>query len=398
MRVAFLTNQFLDPRKPTSWSGLPYFTRRALEDAGVETLLIDCEESHQLEYWSRFFYWKLLRRKRYLRNCNKALLRGYGEQIARKLTDGPPVEAVFSLSTWLLAYLETDLPVLLHTDGCFGALLGFYESFSNLAPPSIRDGHEVERLALNRCTRIAYSSHWAARAAQEFYKVDAAKIDVVFYGAGLHEPPDAEAVARSIRERDLTVCELLLVGVDWVRKGAEIAVQTAVALQDLGCDVRLTIVGCAPPKTTTLPPCVEVIPFIDKGTAEGRRRLNDLYMRSHFFILPSRAEASAVVFSEASAYGLPSLAADVGGLSSIILNDVNGRLFSLAEDGRAYANYLLELIGNPARYRALAARSLGEFRTRLSWKVSGQKLATILGEMTAPRTRPMLPDKLTARA
>lgn len=398
MRVAFLANQFLDPRKPSSWSGVPYFTRRALEEAGVETRLVSCGKSHRLEYWSRFFYWKLLHKKRYLRHCNEALLRSYGRQLSRKLTEGPPVDAVFSVSTWLVAYLKTDLPVLLHTDACFGALLGFYESFSNLAATSIREGHQVEHLALKRCTRIAYSSHWAARAAQEIYHVDSAKIEVVNYGAGFQEPPDPARIASAIHARDLSVCEILLVGVDWVRKGADLAVRTAEALQALGCNVRLTIVGCTPPKKRQLPRCVEVIPFLDKASPEGRRRLNEIYLRSHFFILPSRAEASAVVFSEAAAYGLPSLAPDVGGQSSIVINNVNGRLFSLAEDGRVYATYLFDLIKSPARYRALALRSLEEFTSRLSWKVSGGKLATILDEIAGPQRSDLLAGKLIVQA
>lgn len=380
MRVAFLANKFLDPRSPGSWSGLPFYTKRALEDAGVETQMVWCDESHQAQCWMRFFYWRLLHRKRYLRYCNEKLLQGYARQIEQRLAAGPPVDAVFSVSTWLLAFLKTELPTILYTDACFGALLGFYASFSNLAPASLLEGHHVEQLALNRCTRIIYSTHWAARSAQEYYDFDPAKLNVVFYGANIHDPPDPEDIANVIRARDLKQCNLLLVGVDWERKGVDVAVRAVEELQARGCNARLTVVGCKPPRPRLLPSCVEVIPFIGKGTPEGRRRINEIYRRSHFFILPSRAEASAIVFSEAGAFGLPCLATDVGGIPSIIINDVNGRLFNRAANGSEYAEYILALMRSPARYQALAMRSLNESVTRLSWKVAGPKVAEILHE------------------
>ncbi len=395
MRVAFLANKYLDPRRSGSWSGLPFFIRRALEDAGVETSLIWCEDRHRMACWMQFLYWRFRHRRRYLRYCNERLLRGYARQISRHLALAPPADAIFSVSTWLLAFLQTDRPTVLYTDACFSALLGFYDSFSNLAPSSVFEGHLTERLALSRCSRVVYSTHWAAQAAQKAYDVDPAKTQVVFYGAGFHDPPEPAEVAALIRARHPAPCDLLLVGVDWQRKGADVAVAAVTALQARGCHARLTIVGCRPPRGRDLPPYVEVIPFLDKETAEGRRQLHRLYRRSHFFLLPSRAEASAVVFSEAAAYGLPSLATDVGGLSSIIINDLNGRLFSADAPGAAYADYLYTLIRNPARYRALARQSLDESVNRLSWKVSGPKLAEILADSVLQRSG--MPPVVAAR-
>ncbi len=384
MRVAFLANKYTDPRSPTSWSGLPFFTNRALQDAGIETEVIWCEASNRLTCWTQFFYWRVMHQRRYLRYCNERLLKGYARQIQRQLALRPPVDVIFSVSTWQLAFLQTELPVVLYTDACFSAMIGLYESFTNLAPSSIFEGHHVEQLALNRCDRIIYATHWAARNAQDYYDIDPAKIRVVFFGAGFHEPPRLEDISELIRTRDLSQCHLLLVGVDWHRKGADVAVQAVETLQARGCNARLTIVGCEPPRSTPpLPSFVEIIPFVDKGTEAGRRRLHELYRRSHFFILPSRAEASGIVFTEAAAYGVPCLATNVGGIPSVVVNGVNGRLFKPTAHGREYAEYILAILKDPARYRALASRSLKEAATRLSWKVSGPKIAEILNGLAA---------------
>lgn len=380
MRVAFLASHFLNPDNSRSWSGLPYFMRRALESAGVETVTLATEDVEHSRRWVRFLVWRWLHRRRYLVHCDPRLLRSHGRQFERRLS-GIAVDAVFSPSTWPLAYLETDLPTIFWTDACFGGLLDFYESFTSVAPPSINAGHMIEQRALDRCARAIYSSEWAAATAQQHYRVNPAKISVVPFGGNLHEPPALEKIVGLVQRREPAPCRLLLVGVDWKRKGADIAVETAAALVHAGLDTRLTIIGCAPPRERSLPPFVEVVPFIGKDTPEKRRQLAEFYERSHFFIMPSRAEAFGIVFAEASAYGVPCLATRVGGLPSVVTDGVNGQLFPLDAGGEPYARFILGLMREPARYRELALSAAQEAATRLSWKAAGRRVAETLDEM-----------------
>lgn len=397
MRVAFLASHFLNPDNSRSWSGLPFFMRRALESAGVETLTLATEDTDHSRRWVRFLLWRWLHRRRYLIHCDIRLLRSHARQFERRLA-GLAVDAVFSPSTWPLAYLETDLPTIFWTDACFGGLLDFYESFTAVAPPSITAGHTIEQRALARCTRAIYSSDWAAATAQEHYEFNPRKVSVIPFGGNLHEPPALEKITAVVQRRPATPCRLLLVGVDWKRKGVDLAVETALALVAAGLDTKLTVIGCAPPDTRTLPPCVELIPFIGKDTAEKRRQLAELYERSHFFIMPSRAEAFGIVFAEASAFGVPCLATQVGGLPSVITEGVNGRLFPLDAGAGPYADYILHLMREPELYRELALRAAQEAATRLSWKASGRKVAEILYEIRTPSAAAVLPFPKIAAA
>jgi glycosyltransferase involved in cell wall biosynthesis len=147
-----------------------------------------------------------------------------------------------------------------------------------------------------------------------------------------------------------------------------------------------------------LPPCVEVLPFIGKDSAEKRRALADLYARSHFFIMPSRAEAFGIVFAEASAFGVPCLATRVGGLPSVIVDGINGRLFPLEAGALLYANYILQLMRDPERYRDLALRTAQEGAVRLSWKSCGRRIAEILYEMRHPPITPVTPGLIRSVA
>ncbi|MGN6530520.1 MAG: glycosyltransferase, partial [Ginsengibacter sp.] len=79
---------------------------------------------------------------------------------------------------------------------------------------------------------------------------------------------------------------------------------------------ELTIVGCSPPERVSLPDFVHVHGFIDKSKKEGKNLINKLYSENHFFILPTIAECTPVVFSEANSFGLPVITTNTGGISS----------------------------------------------------------------------------------
>jgi len=398
MRIAFPATHFLDPDNVKSWSGLPFFIRQALQNAGIETVTIPLADPVDLGgQLPRFLYWRWLRGKRYLRHFEGKLLKSYARQLEHQLATHP-VDAVFSPSTWPIAYLKTNLPAVFWTDACFAGMLDFYGAFTNLAPASIQAGHAIEQAALRRCTRAIYSSQWAAQSALQSYQVEPAKLSVVPFGGNLQEPPTAEEAAAAVWARDMSSCNLLLVGVDWKRKGADIAVDTVEALNAAGLNARLTVVGCKPPPSRRLPACVEVIPFIGKDTAEHRRQISELYRRSHFFIMPTRAEAFGLVFAEASALGVPCLATKVGGIPSVIIDDVNGRLFPLGASGAEYAEYIIKFMRNSSRYRELALRTAEDAAKRLSWNVSGRKVAEMLDELVRQGTSPAATERTVEAA
>jgi glycosyltransferase involved in cell wall biosynthesis len=386
MRIAFPTTRFLNPNDMKSWSGLPFFIKRALENAGLEIVTMPLvEDMGGGGRWTRFLYWRWLRGKRYLRHGESRLLQNYARQLERHLAEHP-VDIVFSPSTWMLAYLETNLPVVFWTDACFAGMLNFYGSFTDLAPPSIRAGHAAEQGALDRCTRAIYSSDWAARMAAQHYRIEPSKIAVVSFGGNLLEPPTIEEARAGVRARDMSQCNLLLVGVDWERKGVDVAVETVQKLNAAGLNARLTVVGCKPPASRQLPACVELIPFIGKDTVEDRRWLGEIFKRSHFYIMPSRAEAFGLVFAEASAFGVPCLATKVGGIPSAIVDNINGQLFPLEAGSVEYADYILKYMCDPVRYLQLALRTAEAADARLSWDAAGHKVAEIINDIVHQRT------------
>jgi len=106
-----------------------------------------------------------------------------------------------------------------------------------------------------------------------------------------------------------------------------------------------------------------------------------LLASSNFLIVPSRAECFGLVFAEASSFGPPSLAADVGGIPAVIRDGINGRLFPLSARGEVYADEVMRLMGDPARYREMALNAFAEYETRLNWRVTGKTMVELLKQI-----------------
>lgn len=288
-----------------------------------------------------------------------------------------PADVVFSNSSITLASLPPGIPAVFFTDATFRCLRELYPELADYPKTLIDIGEELEHQAIQRATRLIYTSTWAAQSAVEHYGADPAKIVVIPRGANLGPALDGDALERNLAARDRSRCELLLVGVSWERKGGPLAAEVLQQLNASGVPTRLTVVGCKPPAGTDLTH-IELHPFLDKGNVRQLQQLTALYDRSHLLLVPSTAECFGIVYAEASSRGVPALARLTGGVADAVRNGVNGRVFPVEVGAEAYAATIAELWGDRIRYDALARSSFVEYRTRLNWLVVGQQLRAVL--------------------
>jgi len=360
------------------FSGTPHFMTKALEKhcgavrcLGPVTSLVETA-ARAFNKASR-----LVTGKRYDFVHSRMLSRRYARLFERKLRHAP-VDVLFApMASTEIAFLNTGLPVLYSSDTTFRGLKDYYPGFSNLLEFSAREADFMERSAIARARLLVYPSRWAAESAVRDYQADAAKVHVIPYGANLEDAPPAEA---ALRPRPSDVCRLLFVGVDWVRKGGDIAVETLTALHAMNIPAELTVCGCTPPAGLGVPG-LRVIPFLDKGDAAQRRKLEDLYLGSHFLLLPTRNECYGIVFCEANAFGVPAIATDTGGVSEIIRQGRNGFMLPLAARGAEYADVIAGLWRDPGRYREMAADARSEFDHRLNWDAWAVAVGKLLREI-----------------
>jgi len=173
------------------------------------------------------------------------------------------------------------------------------------------------------------------------------------------------------------VCKLLCIGVQWENKGGPIAVSVLNQLLATGVNAELTICGCVPP-TDVKHDKIKIIPFLNKSIKVERERLYNLYAEADFLILPTRFEAYGLVFCEASAYGLISLATRTGGVSGVISEGENGFLFDEKDKGDGYAKKIIELWNDNEKYNALSVSSREVFDKKLNWEVWAQQFLKLL--------------------
>ena len=138
----------------------------------------------------------------------------------------------------------------------------------------------------------------------------------------------------------------------------------------------MRVAGCRPAQP--LQDFVDVIGHISKRTPEGRQRFEDLRRHTDFFILPTQAEAAGIVFSEASAYGLPSITLDTGGVSDYVRHGISGFCLPPGSSPKVFGKAILETLRDETRYEKLAANAFHEYETRLNWKTSVRGLIEIL--------------------
>jgi len=377
MKLAYVTPY--DARDINNWSGLGYYIAQSLQGEAVSLDYVgplkDRFSSKLLRKYKRHYH--ELFHKKYLRDPEPFILKDYAKQISQKMSSTNP-DVVFSPTSIPIAYLESDRPIAFWADATFAGVLDFYPHYSNLCQETIKHGHLMETIALQRAALAIYASDWAAKTAIEHYGADPAKVKVVPFGANIEDEKTLDEVKVLVKSRSTKVCKLLLLGVDWLRKGGDVAFKVAQELNASGLKTELTVVGCQPIIEGLLPDFVKPLGFISKSTPEGKQKISRLIAESHFLIVPSQAECYGVVFCEANALAVPCLATDVGGIPTIIKDDMNGKLFSLTADVASYCDYITNLFTNYAEYEQLALSAFHEYQSRLNWTVAGRTVRRLL--------------------
>ncbi len=323
-RIAFVCDW--DASNPSAMSGAAYSIRRALLDAGHEVLDVFPAERDALSraamvgglfitsFFKLFGLYHSPKRE-------TAYLKAAGLYAERKLRRLGQYDFVFSQSALPIGFARINKPIVFTTDQPFEAYVKGY--VPNPSNRFLKIGRELETLLADKCSLIIFPSQWAA---DEFLKTHMGakpKVRVIQWGANLSALPTREQVYESIKARKSEKClNLVFIGRDWERKGGQVAVDVAQKFHANGQACKLTVIGTR----AEIPDEIrgQVIPFIDKNTPDGIALLSTILSKSHFLIVPSRAEAYGHVFCEAAAFGVPSASTSVGGIPSIITDGENG--------------------------------------------------------------------------
>jgi glycosyltransferase involved in cell wall biosynthesis len=363
-----------------AWSGLGYYISHCLEFAGIAVERIGplprrihpLARAYQLE--------AKLQKRGYPLERDSHTTRAYSAEVERRL-ESVSCDVVFSPGTIPIAHLQNDRPLAFWADATFAAMVQLYPDFRSLSKRAIRVGSDLDRRALEVASVAFYASEWAARSAVEDHGADPAKVEVMPFGANMPITHVLADVVESVRRRPTETCRLLFVGVDWVRKGGDQAVEVARVLNERGLPTELHVVGSAPDPGDELPPWVHLHGFVDKSTEAGIALMRRLFEGAHLLIHPAAAEAFGVVFCEAAGHGVPSLASRVGGIPSAVREGITGALFETSASSDEYADYVWQLMEDRRRYATFAIGAFDEYQRALRWEAHAERVRARLAEI-----------------
>jgi glycosyltransferase involved in cell wall biosynthesis len=275
-----------------------------------------------------------------------------------------------------LAFLKTDISIVYHSDTTFRLVHGYYREYSRLSKRNANSGEILEQRSLHKSTRIILTSDWAKRSAVEDYGVKPEKIEVIPFVPNIESiPPISE-----IHFGKTDSLNLLFVGADWKRKGGSKAIAIYRLLKTRYGNCRLRLVGGTPDETID-DPGIEYLGFINKNDPVALARLCSLYLDSDFFLLPTSAESSAVVYTEASAFGVPILTFDTGGVANYVEDNVNGFRFPPGTQPSVFAEVITTIYENPARFESLRRSTRQKYENEFSSTTWLARFAKMLAEM-----------------
>ncbi len=379
MKLGFATT--FDSTDVANWSGTPFYMAKGFQQLGIAVEYMGNLKRQLPPLFKLKQFWKSLAAgQRESPRFNIHAARFYSAQVAKQLND-TSVDVILAPQINPICYLDCKQPLVLWTDGLYASLLGFYSAFSNHSASSIEQGNIITHECLSRCSLAIFSSDWAARTALEIYGMPRDKVKVVPFGANLETNHTVADIQEMIKLRSKEKVKLLFIGKHWDRKGGDTVFRVAKALHAAGQPVEVNFVGCHPPADIDIPPYIKCHGFISKRTAEGSAKIKSLFHESHFLFVPSRAEAYGIVFCEANAFGLPCLTTQVGGIPTVVKDNINGMTFPLTAPAEQYAEYIMQLMQSPARYQDLALSAYNEYSTRLNWTTANNTVSKLIKQL-----------------
>jgi len=264
----------------------------------------------------------------------------------------------------LVAELAALVPVLNVTDSTFELMRNYYATFANLDHKTARRAEEDELHSIVRSIHNSFSSAWAAKSAIEHYGAPPEAVSVISWGCNLDD-----VRLEDIRSPEVggDECRLLFIGGDWTRKGGDVVCSTADLLSKRGLRLRVDLVGAtAADVGSDTPAWLHHWGFLNKADRDDFARLRELMRDADFLFLPTRQDCTPMVFSECNAYGTPAITRDVGGVSDVIHDGING----------------IETIWlDQNRYVELRRTARREYERRLNWRSWAQGIAAVIQKL-----------------
>jgi glycosyltransferase involved in cell wall biosynthesis len=366
-----------DPNDIGTWSGTAYSAYHALlQSAGGVEVVRAIWTDTLMKSIGRLLR-KIGVKADYTRSVMYARLASMEASVRLRFTQGEVIVAIAAAPYFFS--LKTSRPIIFVSDATFASISSIYSSFANMPQWLKDDAGKIEHEALRRSDRVLLSSDWAKRSAIVDYGAAPATITVLPLGPNIGSDLIERYKPTKIADF-LGGVRLLFIGADWERKGGPVVLEIKRHLDSLGIPCELFLVGNCP-KDMPLENGINVLGRLDKSDGNQLRELCRLYELAHFFVLPTSAEAYGIVFSEAQAFGCPSLTYAVGGTPTAVLDGITGYTLPLGSAAKDFAQMIGSLVRAPQRYEQMSANCRARYETEANWSTWAKAVLDLANQL-----------------
>jgi glycosyltransferase involved in cell wall biosynthesis len=368
--IAYLTGE--DPDDQRTWSGTLYNVAKTLANRQCHI-----HKFGPAKPWFHFLYAILnqlslvIFKKRIDYRHSTIYAKAYAKLFDAKLKSGTFDLVIAVGGSEFVAYLKTDVPIVLIVDRTIAGAIDYHHILRGLWVWSRQQSIATDQKAMQKAKLNVYASSWALEAAASNYNLTESQILELPFGANFSKLPDFQSLKKRLLTKE--ICRLLFVGTDWINKGGTIAVDAVNTLNKMGIRATLSVVGCDVP-IENQNEFVVPIGFLNKNNPIEEKQLYDLFLSSHFLIVPTRFEAYGLVFVEAAAFGLYAIATDTGGVKSAMGNGHTGTAMNFECVGVDYAEIIAERWRNQEAYAASIEKLRSYYEQNLTWDSWGNQL------------------------
>lgn len=371
-----LTDPFHDK---VAWSGTIYKLREAIEMAGYEVRWIPYNVSmkNKMLYYYLMVQNRIFHRRKWV---TKFHFRPLAKMWAKDIDNNPALKECdylfFPLASQIAPFSKNGKPYINISGYTVPDMQDYY--FHNENEQAMAMAIELETVAAQKALVNIRSSKWANDGLINHYHCDKNKCHILEFGPNI----DTKDIRKG-QTYNGGQLRILFSGIDWNRKGGNIAVEAVEILRNKGIDARLIVAGpkrC--PKICKEKDFIDYIGYLNKNKANDYKKYLSLYENSHLLILPTKAECGAIVYSEAAAAGIPCYTYLTGGTGSYVVNGVNGYALPAGSPANAFAEQILHDI-KTGRMPSLHEGALNLFKEKLSWEAWAKGFDKIMQEATA---------------
>lgn len=373
-----------------AWSGTIYQTIQGLKRAGYEVDYLKADRDYKETFWNKLMvtYWirvpQLFGKQSRMDESFYEVFR-YCNTFKR-----------FDFTQYDIIFVDTYISIIyalpknikakiVHlADATVDSLFNYYNEFSNLLFNNYWEAHIIGKRAFRRSDLLIVSSDWCKQNAIKQYGCNPDKIQVVEFGANL-DTSDVPALPKRLDNKKHY--NIYWSGVNWERKGGNIALECCEELLRQGYDISFNITGMKELARECyqvdgkMKPFIHNYGFLSKNDKTSYNKLISIMREQDLFLFPSKAECSSIALCEANGFGLPCFVYDTGGTANYVENGENGYMLSLSSTGKDFAESIISCIAD-RKLDMLSKGAVYRYKELLNWNVWSQKVGDALMNLT----------------